>query len=142
MCWRESCGRNWAASRRFLRASASLPRTLTARLAPLADRLRLPHEWEGMTSSWHVYPVLVSPEIRDAVIAALRAEGIGAAFHYVPLHSSPFGRSRLGYRPDDLPETERVSASLIRLPLFAAMTDDDLEDVAGATLKVLGRLLS
>ena len=70
------------------------------------------------------------------------AEGIGATFHYVPLHDSPFGRDRFGYSTGDLPATELVSASLVRLPLFSAMSDDDLEDVASATMKVVTRLVS
>ncbi len=124
------------------RRKRELASRLTSRLTGLADRVTLPHEWAGIESSWHLYPVLVPPAVRDTAISALRREGIGAAFHYVPLHSSPFGRQHLGYRPGDLPETEHACASLIRLPLFAAMTDDDLEDVATATLKVMGRLLS
>jgi dTDP-4-amino-4,6-dideoxygalactose transaminase len=59
----------------------------------------------------------------------------------VPLHSSPFGREELGYSPSDLPVTERISAALVRLPLFAAMTDRDLADVATATLKVVTSLM-
>lgn len=117
-----------------------LAEQLTARLAPVAGRVLLPAVWPGIDPTWHLYPVLVDPRERAAVIAALRAEGIGAAFHYVPLHSSPFGTARLGYAPGDLPHTERVSASLVRLPLFAAMSDEDLEDVAEAALKVFGRL--
>ncbi|MBE3100501.1 MAG: DegT/DnrJ/EryC1/StrS family aminotransferase, partial [Planctomycetes bacterium] len=65
------------------------------------------------------------------------AEGIGATFHYLPLHSSPFSLTHLGGRASDLPVTERVCASLIRLPLFALMTDQDLDDVATAAIKVV-----
>ncbi len=124
----------------FLERKRWLAKRLSERLEPLAAVAELPTEWTGIESNWHLYPVLVDPSIRDHVLAALRAEGIGAAFHYVPLHSSPFGREHLGCQPADLPVTERLSASLVRLPLFAAMTDQDIEDVATATLKVLGRL--
>jgi dTDP-4-amino-4,6-dideoxygalactose transaminase len=123
----------------LLARKRALAARLSERLAPLASRVGLPHEWPGIESSWHLYPILVPPEVRDRVMAALQAEGIGATFHYVPLHSSPYGRRELGYAAGDLPHTERVSASLIRLPLFAAMTDEDLEDVAAATLKVMAR---
>ncbi len=115
---------------------------LTAWLDPLADRVTLPREWAGIESSWHIYPILVPPAERDRVLKALHAEGIGAAFHYVPLHSAPFSRARYGYAAADLPHTEEISASLIRLPFFAAMSDADADDVAAATLKVIPRLLS
>ena len=116
-----------------------LAERLTERLAPIADRVGLPAEWPGIESSWHLYPVLVPPADRETLLRALHAEGIGAAFHYVPLHDSPYARERWGYSAGDLPVTEQVSASLIRLPLFAAMTDADLDDVAEAMLKVMQR---
>ena len=125
----------------ILARKRELAARLTAALAPLRDRVGLPAEWAGIESSWHVYPLIVPPATRDAVLGALRAEGIGAAFHYVPLHDSPYGREHLGARTGDLPHTERLSASLVRLPFFAAMTDGDLDDVAHATRKVIGALV-
>jgi dTDP-4-amino-4,6-dideoxygalactose transaminase len=102
----------------------------------------LPREWPGIRTTWHLYPVLVARERRDEVLAALRAERIGAAFHYVPLHDSPYASRHFGYTTGDLPHTERISASLVRLPLFAAMSDSDLDDVAEATIAVARRLLA
>jgi dTDP-4-amino-4,6-dideoxygalactose transaminase len=112
---------------------------LTSALAEVSDRVALPPA--SMESSWHLYPVLVPQESRDAVIAALKREGIGASFHYIPLHSAPYARSLEGYTPVDLPATTRVAESLIRLPIFPAITDSDIDDVVAATLKVVGRLL-
>jgi len=114
---------------------------LTSALAPIAGRVSLPHVWEGIESSWHLYPILVPTTVRDRVLAALQAEGIGATFHYVPLHDSPYASEHLGGRTGDLPVTERVSASLVRLPLFASMSDADLDDVARATLKVIDHVV-
>jgi len=125
----------------FIERKRHLATRLTGLLQPVAHLAELPGEWPGIESNWHLYPVLVAQALRDRVLAALRAEGIGAAFHYIPLHSSPFGRECLGYHASDLPVTEEVSASLVRLPLFAAMTDADLEDVGTATVKVLRRLV-
>lgn len=125
----------------ILARKRTLAARLSPRLEPLADRVLLPRDWPGIESSWHLYPVLVPRELRDRVLAALHAEGIGATFHYVPLHDSPYAHERLGYRTGDLPVTELVSASLVRLPLFAAMTDADLDDVANAAIKVITRLV-
>jgi dTDP-4-amino-4,6-dideoxygalactose transaminase len=126
----------------MLSRKRALAARLSARLAILADRVVLPEEWPGVESNWHLYPVLVPREVRARVLAALQAEGIGATFHYVPLHDSPVGRERFGYRTGDLPATELVSESIVRLPLFSAMSDDDLEDVADATIKVVTRLVT
>jgi dTDP-4-amino-4,6-dideoxygalactose transaminase len=125
----------------ILARKRALAKRLTAALAPIASRVTLPGEWPDIESSWHLFPVLVPASIRDDVLAALRAENIGAAFHYVPLHDSPYARARLGGLSGTLPNTERVSASLVRLPLFAAMSDEDLDDVARAMLKVVEHFL-
>jgi dTDP-4-amino-4,6-dideoxygalactose transaminase len=126
----------------ILQRKRALAQALTGRLASLADRVALPGEWPGIESSWHLYPVLVPPADRDAVLRALHAEGIGAAFHFVPLHDSPYAQERWGYRSGDLPVTERISASLLRLPFFAAMSDAELDAVAEATVKVVSRLIA
>jgi dTDP-4-amino-4,6-dideoxygalactose transaminase len=98
----------------ILARKRQLAARLTAALEPIASRVTLPREWPGIESSWHLYPVLVPTGVRDDVLRALRAENIGASFHYVPLHDSPFARERFGDLAGTLPETERVSASLVR----------------------------
>jgi dTDP-4-amino-4,6-dideoxygalactose transaminase len=120
----------------ILSRKRALAGRLSAALQPIADRVILPREWPGIESSWHLFPILVPAAVREAVLAALRAENIGATFHYVPLHDAPHARATFGDLPA-LPATDRVSASLVRLPLFAAMSDRDLDDVAEATLKVV-----
>jgi dTDP-4-amino-4,6-dideoxygalactose transaminase len=64
--------------------------------------------------------ILPSAAARDGLIAHLRARGILAVFHYLPLHLSEMGR-RLGGRPGDCPVAEELSARLVRLPLYAAL---------------------
>jgi dTDP-4-amino-4,6-dideoxygalactose transaminase len=83
--------------------------------------------------------VLVDPARRDWVIRALKAEGITAAFHYVPLHSAPYAR-RSGIDRIDLPVTDRVAASLVRLPISAAFSDEECDDVVTACSKVFAQL--
>jgi dTDP-4-amino-4,6-dideoxygalactose transaminase len=70
---------------------------------------------------------------RDRCLAALRARGIHAAFHYVPLHSSPFGRA-LGAEAKRLPVTESVAGRLLRLPLHPLLSEDDVERVVEAVV--------
>ena len=75
----------------------------------------------------HIYYLLLpSPSIRTAVLASLRASGIDAVFHYVPLHSSKAGR-RYGRASGDLHVTTAVSDGLIRLPLWVGMTDTQID---------------
>jgi dTDP-4-amino-4,6-dideoxygalactose transaminase len=76
--------------------------------------------------NWHMYAFrVVDTARRDPLLAELKRRQIGATFHYIPLHSSPYAQEQWGYKAEDLPITERVSASLVRLPLFPDLGRDD-----------------
>ncbi|NCQ33080.1 MAG: hypothetical protein GW802_37665, partial [Armatimonadetes bacterium] len=75
---------------------------------------------------------LRSEEGRNRVIDGLRARGIGAAFHFVPLHSSPQGITLAAGAGVELPVTDRVSRTLVRLPIHAEMTDAQVDRVTDA----------
>ena len=77
------------------------------------------------------YLVMPSLESRAALIARLKARGILAVFHYLPLHLSEMGR-RFGGKEGDCPVTEAVSDRLVRLPMFGALTDAELGEVVAA----------
>ena len=77
------------------------------------------------------YVLLPSLDVRQALIAHLRAQGIMSVFHYLPLHLSGMGQ-RFGGRPGDCPVTEQISDRLLRLPFHGHLTDADLERVVEA----------
>jgi len=113
---------------------------LLAVLAPYRGLIQLPVVPADCRPNWHVFAVLVDPARRDWVLKALRAEGVSAAFHYVPLHSAPYARQSPDIAAVDLPVTDRVSASLVRLPISPAFTGADCDDVVAACGKVFDRL--
>jgi dTDP-4-amino-4,6-dideoxygalactose transaminase len=95
------------------------------------EGVRLPAELPEREPNHHIFYLLYpEPARRDRALAALRARGVMATFHYIPLHSSPQGR-RLGV-DYELPVTERVAATLLRLPLHARLADADVERVIDA----------
>jgi dTDP-4-amino-4,6-dideoxygalactose transaminase len=96
----------------------------------LAGRVRRPSIPEGCEHNAHLYYVLLpSLEQRTRLIARLKAIGIGAVFHYVPLHSSPAGR-RLARVSGSMANTDGVSDRLLRLPLWLGMPPDAPERIA------------
>jgi len=104
-----------------------------AGLADWAARegVRLPAELPEREPNHHIFYLLYSESARrDRTLAALRARGVMATFHYIPLHYAPQGR-RIG-ADYELPVTERVSATLLRLPLHARLTDADVDRVIDA----------
>ncbi|HTY91166.1 MAG TPA: dTDP-4-amino-4,6-dideoxygalactose transaminase [Methanocella sp.] len=94
--------------------------------------LRLPIVPGYAQHNAHLYYVLFNDaSARDAVMQRLRARSILAIFHYLPLHSSPMGK-KLGYKAGDLPVTESVSKRLLRLPMYAGMTNEEFAYVISA----------
>jgi dTDP-4-amino-4,6-dideoxygalactose transaminase len=108
-------------------------------LADWAGRqgVRLPPRDGDRQGNDHIFYLLFPrADLRDRAMAALRAQGVMATFHYVPLHSSPHGqRLARGGRP--LPVTDSVAARLLRLPLHPRLGDEDVERVVSATLRSL-----
>jgi dTDP-4-amino-4,6-dideoxygalactose transaminase len=70
------------------------------------------------------YILLPTMQIRNALIAHLKAQQIMAVFHYVPLHCSPMGKG-FGYEEGDLPVTEDISGRLLRLPFYYDLTQEE-----------------
>lgn len=88
----------------------------------------------GGVHAAHVFWLLLpSPARRDEVLERMRAEGVQATFHYVPLHSSPAGIT-YGRTSGAMKNTDDFAARQLRLPLWAGMSEADIARVI-ATLK-------
>lgn len=101
------------------------------RLAELEARgaLRRPVIPDGCAHNGHLYYVLApSADARNNALAEIRAAGVDAIFHYVPLHSSPAGR-RFARTSGTLDRTDDLSARLIRLPLHYRITSEQMDSV-------------
>ena len=100
-----------------------------------AGRVVLPHWPQHCSHNAHIYYLLTADLTeRQALIQYLAQRGIGATFHYVPLHGSPMGQ-KLGYRRGQLPVTEEMSQRLVRLPLYYELTEAEVLCVAEAVCK-------
>lgn len=121
-------------------ARARIAARYDALLRPLveAGRLRLRRVPPHVTPNHHVYPVLVDPVRRTRILAAMRREGAEGASHFEPLHTSPFARRELGPIPS-LPVTDRVAASLIRLPIYPGLGAASQARVVAALDRALRR---
>lgn len=109
------------------RRRQKLARFYDAHLRPLEEQglLFLPAVPEHCRTNYHIYYILLpSVTIRNELMQHLNAQDIGAASHYVPLHSSPMGQ-KLGYQAGTLPVTESISECLLRLPLYPDLNESD-----------------
>lgn len=119
------------------RALADLYRSMLTKLSPqvrpVADR-------QKNLTCWHLFTVLIDFKALGAeradVTNALRARGIGTQVHYIPVHSQPYYRERYGQKT--LLGAEKYYESCLTLPLFPAMSDEDVDHVVHELADVLG----
>ena len=104
-----------------------------------------PIERPETKSAWHLYPVRIQLDRfgsgRKELFQALRAENIEVNVHYIPVHLHPYYRRRFGYQDGEYPMAEAAYESLISLPLFPGMLEQDAQDVIQAMRKVFGHYL-
>lgn len=98
-------------------------------LTPLADKgiIELPFVPEECTHNAHMYYIKVKDlDERTRMLKHLRENGIGAVFHYIPLHSSPAGQKFGRFHGEDK-FTTKESERLIRLPMYYGLKTSDIE---------------
>ena len=127
----------WIVRRKEIARMYSTAFAEIAGIAPLGVR-------DDVSHAYHLYVVRFDlnqlPVDRARIFAALRAEGIGANVHYIPVHLHPFYRERFGTAPGLCPVAENAYEEIVSLPIFPRMTDDDVADVIRAASKVVEAL--
>ncbi len=95
------------------------------------------------THIYHLYAIRLGLERlridRAQFIEELRALNIGASVHFIPVHRHPFYMETFGYRAGDLPVADSIYERIVSLPLFPAMTEDDVRDVTQAVAEVISK---
>lgn len=93
----------------------------------------LPEVSEDRVHSWHLFVIRLNLEKlsidRAQFIEMLKKQGIITSVHYTPLHMHPYYRDKFGYKPSDLPVMASVYPSILTLPLFPDIREEQLEHV-------------
>lgn len=103
-------------------------------------QLKLQHEIPESDTTRHLYILHMVPEKlsinRRQLFDALGAENICCNVHYIPVYYMPY-YEKLGYRRGICPKAEKLYEEMLSLPLYYAMTDQDVEDVIHAVTKIM-----
>jgi UDP-4-amino-4,6-dideoxy-N-acetyl-beta-L-altrosamine transaminase len=125
---------------RFAQRRTELMVQYRQRLLPLAPRVRPLTVATGCDPAWHLCVVQIDfaacGKSRAEVMRALQARGVGTQVHYIPLHRQPYFHKRYG--EISLPGAEAYYERALSLPLFASMTEDDVDYVVASLTDVLG----
>jgi UDP-4-amino-4,6-dideoxy-N-acetyl-beta-L-altrosamine transaminase len=92
-------------------------------------------------TSWHLYTVQIDfraiNKTRTQVMSDLRKQGIITQVLYIPVYLQPWYRRTYNYKPGKCPNAENYYGHALSLPLFPAMTRDDIEHVINALKQVI-----
>ncbi|QOQ72919.1 dTDP-4-amino-4,6-dideoxygalactose transaminase [Pseudomonas poae] len=99
-----------------------------------AGLLEVPTVPEACIANGHMFYIKVKNiDARKSVLSYLNAAGVGAVFHYVPLHSAPAG-VLLGRFTGEDRFTTQESERLIRLPIWYGMTEPEMQHVINSVI--------
>lgn len=102
---------------------------------PLSCRPEVSH-------AYHLYVLRLDrdscPASRCEVFASLRRMGVDVQVHYIPVYFHPYYRSQFGFRPGLCPVTEEAYQDVLSLPMFPALTEQQIQHVITSVQQTLG----
>lgn len=99
--------------------------------------IKVPYIPEYATNNGHMYYLLCpSLQVRTDLMNYLKENGVQTTFHYLPLHSSKYYEQKHDGR--SLPNCDRFGDTLVRLPLFYELTDEEINKIISLILNYNG----
>ncbi len=104
---------------------------LSKKLSSISE-IELPAVPAAFTHIYQMYTVRIKGNKfnRDSFMKYLNDRGIGAKVYFYPVHLTRFYREKYGYKSGDLPVTENISRRVLTLPMYPALTEDEMDFVA------------
>jgi dTDP-4-amino-4,6-dideoxygalactose transaminase len=125
---------------RFVARRRALAARYDLELSTLAPTVKPLARTRPCLPAWHLYVTRIDFEAagisRGQLMRALAADGIGTQVHYFPVHRQPYYAQR--YNTPRLEGADRYYEQALSLPLFAAMTDEDVSRVVDSLARRLG----
>ena len=101
----------------------------------------LPYVPDQCEHNAHMFYIkLKNLEERTKFMEAMKNRGIGAVFHYVPLHSSPAGLKYGRFHGEDI-YTTKESDRLVRLPIYYNLKDEDITYIIKSVYEFFGQVI-
>jgi dTDP-4-amino-4,6-dideoxygalactose transaminase len=103
--------------------------------------LEVPEAEPASEHAWHLYVLRLRPGQlrieRNRFVELLRERGVGTSVHCIPLHTMDVYQRRYGYRTGDFPVAEDVYSRCLSLPIFPAMSAEDIAHVTGTVCELV-----
>ena len=103
------------------------------------SHIALPETRPDVRHAWHIYTILLDHSVdRQEFFMFMKEGGIGVNVHYIPVYHHSYYRRNFPFRPEDYPVTEDVFSRIVTIPLFPAMTDDQVSAVVNRIREYFG----
>jgi dTDP-4-amino-4,6-dideoxygalactose transaminase len=123
----------------FTRGRASIARRYNEAFAA-EPALETPTARPDVGHAWHLYVLRLRPELlridRNRFVELLRERGVGTSVHCIPLHTMHFYQRQYGYRNGDFPVAEQIFSRCLSLPIYPAMSEEDIAYVIETVLQL------
>ena len=100
-----------------------------------AAGIEYPAVVSGSRSARHLFTVWAPPGRRDEMLSSLQGSGVGVAVNFRAIHLLKYYRETFGFRPGDLPVAEEIGDRTITIPLYAKLSDDEVEYVVDSVVR-------
>ena len=102
-------------------------------------------ECSMVAHAWHLFVVLIDFDEtktginRDKFIQEMKRKNIGTSVHYIPLHRMMYYKDRYGLKPEMFPNSEWIFQRCVSLPIYSAMSDNQLEYVIDSIKEIMSK---
>jgi len=105
------------------------------------ELLQIPGITKDALHAYHLYPLRVKHDKmkvgKKEFFALLKEKGIMGQVHYVPVHLQPYYKNQFGFKPGYCPAAEKFYEEEISIPLYPALTDEDLHYISNAIIETV-----
>ncbi len=112
----------------------------TSQLSDMGITLPAPPD-SGNRHALHLYTLMIDKKCcginRDEFLIGMTEQNIGIGVHYMSIPEHPYYQARFGWSPEDYPNAMKTGRETASIPLSAAMSDKDVNDVITAIKKIL-----
>ncbi len=103
--------------------------------------LKLPPNDPTGRHSWHLFRIEIDPLVakvgRDTLCEELKDRNIGTSLHFIPIFEHSYYRKKFGFNRENYPNACQMYDKCLSLPLYAAMTNQDVQDVIFSVKEIL-----
>ena len=104
------------------------------------EGLILPKHVSSDIHAWHLYVIRIIPVMwkrtRNELIKKIDEREIGTSVHYIPVHMHSYYIRKYDYKPDDFPVAKSLSETVITLPLYPNMTNEQTQYIVSAIMEL------